>query len=259
MAKNSEEPQLFVWRDWIDQRYESRLIWKSSLRCVYCDTPLVESSESQFPEEQDTSIDTCCFIGATCCRCGWIKRKWTSWHTDMPGINSGRWITQRGLKKFNLSDPRIAIKELASHINRNYSDIYNINPRRFEELIAGVFAEQGWKTRLTKSTRDGGVDIYLLEESSGKQAIVECKRFRGKVGIALVDRLLGVQLAEGIETAYFVTSSEFTSRAEKRVNSPQIAKFGFQLNLIDAEELTKALSCFNEVLPPLSLVRKMKG
>lgn len=257
MTCEQEPHQLFVWRDWIDQRYESRLIWESSLYCAYCNTSL-ETEELLIPDNQDTSIDTCGFVEAKCGHCGWIKRRWKSWHTYMPSINSGRWVTERGLKKFDLSDPRIAIRELGTHLSRNYSDIYSISPRRFEELVAATFSEQGWNTRLTRSTRDGGVDIYLLEESSGKQAIVECKRYKGKIGISLVDRLLGVQLAEGVETAYFVTISDFTGPAELRAASPEIAKHGFRLKLIDAEELSKALACFNEALPPLSLVKRCK-
>ena len=36
-----------------------------------------------------------------------------------------------------------------------------ISPRKFEELICYVYELAGYKTKLTKQTRDGGVDILV--------------------------------------------------------------------------------------------------
>lgn len=205
------------------------------------------------PSDQDTRIDTKYYREATCSLCGWAKRRWISYHTEMPGINSGRWATFRQIRSFEISDPQIALHELASHLKRQYTDIHSITPRRFEELIAEIFRGLGWDASLTKQTRDMGVDIYIFNNSSGDQAIVECKRYKGNVGIEAVDRLLGVQLAMGQDRAYLVTSSKFSQPAQERVKSPHLAKKGFELNLIDAEQLLRHLGSFNTDLPPLHL------
>lgn len=250
------EPHLFVWRDWIDEEYGSRKLWIERLSCMYCQVALKENEGFIVPEEQDNSIDTAGYISASCPNCGWIKRKWTSWHTDMPGITSGRWITQRALKNLSISDPQIEIQEIGEHLKRRYSDIHAITPRQFEQLVEAIFKNMGWETRLTKQTRDSGVDIYLMEKSSGVQAIVECKRYKDKISIGLVDRLLGVQLSEGINSAFLVTTSTFTKPARQRTQSPHIRQSGFNLTLIDAEHLTRELDCFNADLPPLHLQNK---
>jgi hypothetical protein len=257
MNESDSEPSLFVWRDWVDERYETRAIWDSSLECAYCKTPLVTAAEGGVPPDQDFSIDTEWYRESACSLCGWAKRRWKSWHTELPSINSGRWATQKGLQKFSVADPRLAISELCTHLRTNFSDIYTISPRRFEELIAAVFKNLGWDVTLTKATRDGGVDMYLLQNSGMEKAIVECKRYRGKVGIGIVDRLLGVQLASGHDNAFLVTTSEFTDPAVKRAASPTLAAKGFKLSLVDAEQLTRHLGVFNEKLPPSYLKDKM--
>jgi HJR/Mrr/RecB family endonuclease len=111
---------------------------------------------------------------------------------------------------------------------------------------------------LTCQSRDGGVDIYLFERDSKEQAIVECKRYRNNVGITLVDRLLGVQLALGYETAYLVTTSKFTTPAINRAHSTNILKSGFELKLIDASKLISLLGVYNEELPPLYLDKRLR-
>lgn len=68
----------------------------------------------------------------------------------------------RELKSFDVSDPNIALDELATHLKRKFTDIHTITPRRFEGLVAEIFRSLGWQTRLTKQSADGGVDIYLL-------------------------------------------------------------------------------------------------
>ncbi|WP_462151109.1 restriction endonuclease [Pseudoalteromonas xiamenensis] len=255
---DTNKPSLFVWRDWLDQSYIDRTHWENNLTCIYCSNKLGWSRELIIPENQDFSIDTDAYSEAKCQKCGWVKRKWKSWHTQLPSVNSGRWVTHRGLRHFEISDPRLAIEEIATHLKRRYSDIHSITPRQFEMLVASIFKSLGWEVRLTKETRDGGVDIYLLQKSNNEQAIVECKRYKNKVSIGVVDRLLGVQLSKGIKKAYLVTSSEFTQPALDRATSPHISKSGFEVDLCDAEYIARALNVFNEDLPPLFLEKNYK-
>lgn len=248
-----ESPQLFVWREWDREWYRNRNQWLKSLNCIYCNAPLKVADSVVYPPDQDTHLDTEYYLEAVCCLCGWAKRRWASFHTEMPGINSGRWATFRQMRSFEISDPQIALHELASHLKRRYTDIHSITPRRFEELIAEIFRSLGWDATLTQQTRDNGVDIYLFNGSSGSQAIVECKRYKNTVGIEMINRLLGVQLAMGQDRAYLVTSSKFSRPAQARAQSPEISKRGFELNLIDAEQLLRHLGVFNTDLPALHL------
>ena len=257
--KTDGSPQLFVWREWTQEWYQNRGAWEHSLVCIYCSAPLDKADSDVYPPGQENNMDIAYYREASCKLCGWARRRWVSRHNAAMSINSGRWATFRELKSFDISDQNIALDELATHLKRKFTDIHTITPRRFEELVAEIFRSLGWQTRLTKQSADGGVDIYLFEHATGQQAIVECKRYKGTVGIGVVDRLLGVQLVLGVNSAYLVTTSKFSKSAKDRLNSTNIGKHGFELNLMDAEDLLRELDAFNTELPSLHLHKTFKN
>ncbi|MBU2514554.1 restriction endonuclease [bacterium] len=102
---------------------------------------------------------------------------------------------------------------------------------------------------LTQHSRDGGKDIILYCSETGEKAIVECKRYRNKISVEKVDRLIGVQLIEGIKKAFFVTSSDYTRPARQRQFSSSMNSFGFSIELKNGDDLLKLLGSFNELIP----------
>lgn len=257
--KQDGSPQLFVWREWAQEWYQNRDIWEQSLVCVYCSSPLTKADSDVCPPGQDNNRHIEYYREASCNLCGWARRRWVSHYNAEMALRSGRRATFRELKSFKISDQNIALDELATHLKRRFTDIHSITPRRFEELAAEIFRSLGWQTRLTKKSADGGVDIYLFENATGKQAIVECKRYKRTVGIGIVDRLLGVQVALGVDNAYLVTTSKFSKPAKSRLDSPHIAKRGIELTLMDAEDLLRELGAFNTDLPSLHLHNTFKN
>jgi restriction system protein len=158
------------------------------------------------------------------------------------------------LKELSFNSSELALDELGSHLKRRFRDIYFLPPRRFEELIADIYRQQGFHTRLTKYSRDGGYDVLLVEQSSGVQTIVECKRYaHGRlVRVQHVRQLLGVQLRLGVPLAKLVCTSGFTRPALTLAREINNGASGFQLDLIDAHELLSALEVYNTRLPPLN-------
>ena len=71
----------------------------------------------------------------------------------------------KNLQMPSVNDPRIGISEVARYLGRHISDVYNLSPRRFEELIAQVYKDLGYSVQLTQQSCDGGYDILLLERS----------------------------------------------------------------------------------------------
>lgn len=84
------------------------------------------------------------------------------------------------------------IKYLATHPNL----LYEIEPRKFEMLVAELLADMGYEVELTPESRDGGRDILAaFNLPHGKiLTLVECKRFnpQRKVGIDILERFLWV-------------------------------------------------------------------
>jgi len=94
-----------------------------------------------------------------------------------------------------------------------------VHPRRFEELVAELFARMGYRVVLTPPARDGGRDIHAFQKGGVGTllTLVECKRFSPdhKVGVGLVRALYGVVEAERASHGIIATTSSFTRGASQ--------------------------------------------
>jgi restriction endonuclease Mrr len=92
-----------------------------------------------------------------------------------------------------------------------------IDPRKFEEVIAEIWQNFGYKVTLTSRTRDGGKDIYAAKNDlfGSVLYVIECKRYREnqRVGVELVRSLYGVTESEGATMGVLATTSFFTEPA----------------------------------------------
>lgn len=59
-------------------------------------------------------------------------------------------------------------------IAQNRELIYDISPREFEAVIERVLQDEGFETKLTQQTRDGGRDIIATKYEMGKP-VVYCR------------------------------------------------------------------------------------
>lgn len=95
------------------------------------------------------------------------------------------------------------------------SATYALDPSAFEEYVAyRLFARQGYQVINTRDTKDGGIDI-LITDDNGRQAIVQCKRYKGTVGSATVRELYGTMIHTGAERAYLVTTADISADARR--------------------------------------------
>lgn len=112
--------------------------------------------------------------------------------------------------------------------------IHQLDPRRFEEVVAELLSAQGCSVKLTKRTRDGGYDIMGSIDSGPSEFVflAECKRYApdNKVGVELVRSLYGVTEANKANQGLLITSSSFTRDAveEKLRIGPRIALKDFE-------------------------------
>jgi restriction system protein len=109
-------------------------------------------------------------------------------------------------------------KELLLYFARHPEQLRLVPPRKFEELIAAVFKNNGFEVELTPQTRDGGVDILAIRRSliTGPTLhLVECKRHdvSNPVGLGIVQRMLGVVEGRRATQGIIVTTSTFTKDA----------------------------------------------
>jgi len=109
--------------------------------------------------------------------------------------------------------------EVFARLERDFPDIYQLDPRKFEELIAELLTRDKYRVELTQAKRDGGRDVLAYHDSSlgSHLHLFECKRYalHRRVGVPLVRSLFGVLHDENATSAVLVTTSEFTRDARQ--------------------------------------------
>lgn len=111
-------------------------------------------------------------------------------------------------------------REMFAYFARHPDQMRLIPPRRFEELVAAIFKNNGFEVTLTPETRDGGIDIFAVQKNvfgGDLLHLVECKRHAAtnKVGVGIVQRLAGVVDQHRASRGVIVTTSSFTEDAEE--------------------------------------------
>jgi transcriptional regulator with XRE-family HTH domain len=114
--------------------------------------------------------------------------------------------------------------------------LYALHPRRLEELLAELYARQGFDVELTQQTHDEGVDLYLVRHTSFGRllTLVDTKRHRSDrpVGVGVVRQLYGVVEAKNASAGVVATTS-FFSRDARRFQE----RVPFRLGLQDYRDL----------------------
>ena len=102
--------------------------------------------------------------------------------------------------------------------------IRKIEWKRFEDLCQQFYQSKGIKSETTPLGPDGGIDIRLYQDDSGKAtSIVQCKAWGERfVGVKPVRELLGVMTHEKIDKAFFMTSGRFSDDAKAVATSNRI-------------------------------------
>lgn len=127
------------------------------------------------------------------------------------------------------------IHSLIFQISENKELLYSVTPREFEQIVESVFRSSGFETVLTQQTRDGGKDIIATKYVMGKPVVfyIECKKYgrEKKIGVAVVERLYGVQMNDKINKAVLVTTARFTSGARRFAEKQNVL-----IDLFDIDE-----------------------
>jgi len=107
---------------------------------------------------------------------------------------------------------------LIEYFKKYPEKLHALPPRKFEEFIASIFKYHGFLVELTPETRDGGLDIIAIESNKltgESKYLIECKRYspENKVGIGIVQRMLGVIEYEKATKGIIATTSTFSKDA----------------------------------------------
>lgn len=133
--------------------------------------------------------------------------------------------------------------KLIKHLARHPHLMRELDPRKFEILIAELLKDKGYEVELTQPSKDGGYDILAIRRDDIGTALtlVECKRYAedNKVGVEIVRGLYGVLEAKKATQGLIATTSYFTKGATAFRDTVQ-----FRLGLADFDVLRGMLSQF---------------
>lgn len=147
-------------------------------------------------------------------------------------------INSINLQQINIKEDEInaaLIKHLAKHPHK----MYDLDPYKFEKLVAALMKDMGYDVYHTSQTRDGGRDIIAVMKTPSNDpivTIVECKRNRTDraVSIDIVERFIyTIRDKDKANAGWIVTTSTFSTDA---INKQQ--EYKWLLSLKDNNHLT---------------------
>ena len=142
-------------------------------------------------------------------------------------------------------------RKLLDYFAQHPTELYRLEPRQFEELVADLFDRKGCNVRLTARTRDGGYDMLAVHaRKGGKRFLVETKRWApdNHVSVGVIRELHGVSAdwqrqnpGESVR-ALLVTSSWFTPDAKAH-----LARNNHLLEGVDFDRLSRWLHRYQDL------------
>jgi restriction system protein len=123
-----------------------------------------------------------------------------------------------GRKVFDLAVEEFS-DDLISHLADHQELMYELHPRRFEELVAELYRRRGFEATLTPSSGDEGVDVYVVrrDDLGMTLTVVQAKRYAPdhKIGAGLVRELVGTLDLQRASSAVLITTSYFEPGARR--------------------------------------------
>ncbi|MEX1201371.1 MAG: restriction endonuclease [Methylophaga sp.] len=109
--------------------------------------------------------------------------------------------------------------QIKSYFKKKPEKMYDLSPRKFEELVADILKDMGFDVELTKATRDGGRDIiaHIRNSVCSYLTHIECKKYApdNKIGVGIIREVMGVHHLRQATKSIIVTTGFFSRDAIK--------------------------------------------
>lgn len=135
--------------------------------------------------------------------------------------------------------------ELIEWLARHPTAISSVAWDAFERIIAEVLASKGFEVELTARTQNASADIIAIRRDNlgvETRYLVECKRYQDKkrVGLSIVNGVLGAKKRAGADHALLVTTNHFTRHVRRLEESLR----DLRLHLRDGDDVRSWLTSY---------------
>jgi restriction system protein len=113
-------------------------------------------------------------------------------------------------------------------------DFKEISPYHFEKVIEELLTCMGYSVTRVGGSGDGGVDLRGRNSSTGEKIIVQCKRYKGNVGIGTIRDFYGAFIHSKSDKGFVITTSAFTKESINWIRDKPI-------ELIDGKKLSQLM------------------
>lgn len=112
---------------------------------------------------------------------------------------------------FNMVDKRFVEQSDILGDLESRPNLMELNPFEFENLVSNLFEKIGFQAKLTRSSKDGGVDAIAYDPRPilGGKVVIQAKRYKNVVGVSAVRDLYGTMINEGANKGILVCTSHF--------------------------------------------------
>lgn len=128
--------------------------------------------------------------------------------------------------------------ELIEYFAKHPDELYNLEPRKFEELLEALFRNLGYRAEIGPGWADGGVDLRLFKDDDIGEilTLVQAKRYRidNPIRIDAVAALAKHVDLENANRGLFVTTSRYLPSTQEFA-----AKCGHQLTLATSVDVSR--------------------
>lgn len=113
--------------------------------------------------------------------------------------------------EFDMVDARFVEQQDVLNALDSRPNLMELSPSEFEALVSNLFGKMGLETRLTRASKDGGVDAVAFDTRPvlGGKIVIQAKRYRHTVGVSAVRDLYGTMMNEGASKGILVTTSGY--------------------------------------------------
>lgn len=135
---------------------------------------------------------------------------------------------------------RCSKKYIGNKAHHSLEQIDNMSGAEFEAYLHQLYKSLGYKVKSTPSSGDYGADLILYK--NGIRSCVQAKRYRGNVGVAAVQEVVGSLAHYNAAQGIVVTNRYYTQNARKLAHENKI-------KLIDRGELSHMINLANKNHP----------
>ncbi|MFH1110571.1 MAG: restriction endonuclease [Planctomycetota bacterium] len=207
-------------------------------RCAYCSSPLIRWGWRE-PLEIPAANAWSEPAAAVCNQCGWWYTTFIVSESSSPNDLLWRYATAGQLRTLDTNDVTVPLAELRRYLMAKRDARFALNPRRFEDLVGGVFSDFGYRVRVTSYSGDKGIDVVVLDGPSDALIGVQVKRYKNPIEAEQIRAFVGALMLGGYPKGVFVTTSEFRSGAVD--TAARSTALGLPLHLWDGKVFLERL------------------